>query len=163
MVFFVKLWEIMVDMFRGIHNINLDAKGRLAIPTRYRGTINDQSTGNMIITVDPGENCLLLYPLSAWNDIEKQINDLPAFQKNSRRVQRLLVGHAEDIQMDKNGRILISQPLRVIAELDKKVTMIGQGKKFEIWGNDHWESKVSKWRTEDTDESEETVLGGIRI
>ena len=84
-------------------------------------------------------------------------------QKNSRRVQRLLVGHAEDIQMDKNGRILISQPLRVIAELDKKVTMIGQGKKFEIWGNDHWESKVSKWRTEDTDESEETVLGGIRI
>ena len=130
MVFFVKLWEIMVDMFRGIHNINLDAKGRLAIPTRYRGTINDQSTGNMIITVDPGEKCLLLYPLSAWNDIEKQINDLPTFQKNSRRVQRLLVGHAEDIQMDKNGRILISQPLRVIAELDKKVTMIGQGKKF---------------------------------
>ena len=65
--------------------------------------------------------------------------------------------------MDKNGRILISQPLRVIAGLDKKVTMIGQGKKFEIWGNDHWESKVSKWRTEDTDESEETVLGGIRI
>ena len=153
----------MVDMFRGIHNINLDAKGRLAIPTRYRGTINDQSTGNMIITVDPGEKCLLLYPLSAWNDIEKQINDLPAFQKNSRRVQRLLVGHAEDIQMDKNGRILISQPLRVIAGLDKKVTMIGQGKKFEIWGNDYWESKVSKWRTEDTDESEETVLGGIRI
>ena len=114
----------MVDMFRGIHNINLDAKGRLAIPTRYRGTINDQSTGNMIITVDPGEKCLLLYPLSAWNDIEKQINDLPTFQKNSRRVQRLLVGHAEDIQMDKNGRILISQPLRVIIDSGNKVFIL---------------------------------------
>ena len=153
----------MVDMFRGIHNINLDAKGRLAIPTKYRAAINDQSSGNMIITVDPGEKCLLLYPLSSWNDIEKQINDLPAFQKNSRRVQRLLVGHAEDIQMDKAGRILISQPLRSIAELSKKITMIGQGKKFEIWGNNIWENKISKWRTEETDESEESVLGGIRI
>ncbi|MEC7832361.1 MAG: division/cell wall cluster transcriptional repressor MraZ [Pseudomonadota bacterium] len=153
----------MVDMFRGIHNINLDGKGRLAIPTKYRAAINDQSSGNMIITVDPGEKCLLLYPLSSWNDIEKQINDLPAFQKNSRRVQRLLVGHAEDIQMDKAGRILISQPLRSIAELSKKITMIGQGKKFEIWGNNIWENKISKWRTEETDESEESVLGGIRI
>ena len=153
----------MVDMFRGIHNINLDGKGRLAIPTKYRAAINDQSSGNMIITVDPGEKCLLLYPLSSWNDIEKQINDLPAFQKNSRRVQRMLVGHAEDIQMDKAGRILISQPLRSIAELSKKITMIGQGKKFEIWGNNIWENKISKWRTEETDESEESVLGVIRI
>ena len=88
MVFFVKLWEIMVDMFRGIHNINLDAKGRLAIPTRYRGTINDQSTGNMIITVDPGEKCLLLYPLSAWNDIEKQINDSEKFTKSTEIISR---------------------------------------------------------------------------
>ena len=62
-------------MFRGIHNINLDAKGRLAIPTKYRSAINDQSSGNMIITVDPGEKCLLLYPLSSWNDIEKQFKD----------------------------------------------------------------------------------------
>jgi len=117
----------------------------------------------MIITIDPEEQCLLLYPLSAWNDIEKKINDLPAFKRNARRVSRLLVGHAEDIQMDKNGRILISQPLRSFAELDKKITMIGQGKKFEIWGNNTWESKVSKWRTEETDESEDTVLGDIRI
>ena len=128
MVLFVTLWRIMEDMFRGIHNINLDNKGRITVPTRYRSTINDQASGNMIITIDPGEKCLLLYPLSAWGDIEKQINDLPAFQKNTRRVQRLLVGHAEDVQMDKNGRILISLPLRSFAELSKKVTMIGQGK-----------------------------------
>ncbi len=163
MVFFVKLWEIMVDMFRGIHNINLDGKGRIAIPTRYRSIINDQASGNMVITIDPEEQCLLLYPLSAWNEIEKKINDLPTFKRNARRVSRLLVGHAEDIQIDKNGRILISQPLRSFAELDKKITMIGQGTKFEIWGNNIWESKVSKWRTEETDESEDTVLGDIRI
>ena len=163
MGFLEKLWEIMADMFRGNHNINLDGKGRMAIPTRYRNIINEQASGNMIITIDPEEQCLLLYPLSAWNDIEKKINDLPAFKRNARRVSRLLVGHAEDIQMDKNGRILISQPLRSFAELDKKITMIGQGKKFEIWGNNTWESKVSKWRTEETDESEDTVLGDIRI
>ncbi|MBS83335.1 MAG: cell division/cell wall cluster transcriptional repressor MraZ [Gammaproteobacteria bacterium] len=150
-------------MFKGIHNINLDTKGRLAIPTKYRESINNQVNGNMVITIDTEEKCLLLYTLQIWNEIQKRINNLPSFNKNARRIQRLLVGHAEDVIMDNNGRILISRPLRNSADLVKKVTLIGQGDKFEIWNDELWQSQVSRWKTEETDETEETVLGDIRI
>tara|TARA_Y100000590_G_scaffold423239_1_gene528840 strand:+ start:29804 stop:30295 length:492 start_codon:yes stop_codon:yes gene_type:complete len=163
MVIFVKLWEIVVNMFKGIHNINLDTKGRLAIPTKFREVITNQVNGNMVITIDTEEKCLLLYTLQIWNEIQKRINNLPSFNKNARRIQRLLVGHAEDVVMDNNGRILISKPLRNSADLVKKVTLIGQGEKFEIWNDDLWQSQVSKWKTEETDENEESVLGDVRI
>ena len=163
MVIFVKLWEIVVNMFKGIHNINLDTKGRLAIPTKFREVITNQVNGNMVITIDTEEKCLLLYTLQIWNEIQKRINNLPSFNKNARRIQRLLVGHAEDVVMDNNGRILISKPLRNSADLVKKVTLIGQGEKFEIWNDDLWQSQVSKWKTEETDENEESVLGDVRM
>ena len=150
-------------MFKGIHNINLDAKGRLTIPTKYRNTINDQSNGNMVITIDSEEKCLLLYPATIFSNIEKKINDLPSFTKNHRRIQRLIIGHAEDLELDASGRILLSKPLRAVSEMSKKVTPIGQGDKFEIWSDDIWSNRVNKWRSEETDESSESVLSDIRI
>ena len=150
-------------MFKGIHNINLDGKGRLTIPTKYRNTISDQSNGNMVVTIDSEEKCLLLYPTTIFSNIEKKINDLPSFTKNTRRIQRLLIGHAEDLELDSSGRILLPKPLRLVAEMSKKVTLIGQGQKFEIWSDDIWNNKVNKWRSEETDESEESVLSDIRI
>ena len=150
-------------MFKGIHNINLDAKGRLTIPTKYRNTINDQSNGNMVITIDSEEKCLLLYPATIFSNIEKKINDLPSFTKNHRRIQRLIIGHAEDLELDSSGRILLSKPLRAVSEMSKKVTLIGQGDKFEIWSDDIWSNRVNKWRSEETDESSESVLSDIRI
>ena len=159
----VFLWDLLVNMFKGITNISLDAKGRLTIPTKYRSIISDLSNGKMVITIDSEEKCLLLYPNTSWNKIQKKINDLPSFNKNARRIQRLLIGHAEDLDMDPNGRILISKPLRVFSEMIKKVTMIGQGEKFEIWSDDLWENRVSKWRAEETEESEESILMDIKI
>jgi len=150
-------------MFKGIHNINLDAKGRLTIPTKYRNTISDQSNGNMVVTIDSEEKCLLLYPATVFSNIEKKINDLPSFTKNHRRIQRLIIGHAEDLELDSSGRILLSKPLRIVAEMSKKITLIGQGDKFEIWSDDIWNNRVNKWRSEETDESEESVLSDIRI
>ena len=150
-------------MFKGIHNINLDAKGRLTIPTKYRNTISDQSNGNMVITIDSEEKCLLLYPANIFSNIEKEINHLPSFTKNHRRIQRLIIGHAEDLELDSSGRILLSKPLRAVAEMSKKITLIGQGKKFEIWSDDIWSNRVNKWRSEETDESSESVLSDIRI
>jgi MraZ protein len=150
-------------MFKGIHNINLDGKGRLTIPTKYRNTISDQSNGNMVVTIDSEEKCLLLYPANIFSNIETKINDLPSFTKNTRRIQRLLIGHAEDLELDSSGRILLPKPLRLVAEMSKKVTLIGQGQKFEIWSDDIWNNKVNKWRSEETDESEESVLSDIRI
>ena len=150
-------------MFKGIHSINLDAKGRLTIPTKYRNTINDQSNGNMVVTIDSEEKCLLLYPATVFSNIEKRINDLPSFTKNHRRIQRLIIGHAEDLELDSSGRILLSKPLRAVSEMSKKVTLIGQGDKFEIWSDDIWTNRVNKWRSEETDESSESVLSDIRI
>ena len=163
MAIFVKLWEKMVDMFKGIHNINLDGKGRLTIPTKYRNTITDQSNGSMVVTMDTEEKCLLLYPSTIWATIEKKINDLPSFSKNHRRIQRILIGHAEDLDLDSAGRILLSKPLRLAADMSKKITLIGQGEKFEIWNEDTWNTKVNNWRSEETDESEQSVLSDLRI
>ena len=163
MAIFVKLWEKMVDMFKGIHNINLDGKGRLTIPTKYRNTITDQSNGSMVVTMDTEEKCLLLYPSTIWATIEKKINDLPSFSKNHRRIQRILIGHAEDLDLDSAGRILLSKPLRLAADMTKKITLIGQGQKFEIWNEDTWNTKVNNWRSEETDESEQSVLSDLII
>ena len=163
MAIFVKLWEKMVDMFKGIHNINLDGKGRLTIPTKYRNTITDQSNGSMVVTMDTEEKCLLLYPSTIWATIEKKINNLPSFSKNHRRIQRILIGHAEDLDIDSAGRILLSKPLRLAADMTKKITLIGQGEKFEIWNEDTWNTKVNNWRSEETDESEQSVLSDLRI
>ena len=150
-------------MFKGIHNINLDGKGRLTIPTKYRNTISDQSGNNMVVTIDSEEKCLLLYPATIFSNIEKEINNLPSFTKNHRRIQRLIIGHAEDLELDSSGRILLPKPLRLVAEMSKKITLIGQGQKFEIWSDDIWNNKVNKWRSEETDESEESILSDIRI
>ena len=163
MAIFVKLWEKMVDMFKGIHNINLDGKGRLTIPTKYRNTITDQSNGSMVVTMDTEEKCLLLYPSTIWATIERRINDLPSFSKNHRRIQRILIGHAEDLDLDSAGRILLSKPLRLAADMTKKITLIGQGEKFEIWNEDTWNTKVNNWRSEETDESEQSVLSDLII
>ena len=157
------LWDILVNMFKGITNIRLDTKGRLTIPTKYRPIIHEQSNSKMVVTIDSEEKCLLLYPSTSWKKIQQKINDLPSFNKNARRIQRLLIGHAEDLDLDGNGRILLSKPLRSFAEMTKQVTMIGQGEKFEIWSNDIWEKRVTTWRAEETEETEESILMDIKI
>ena len=159
----VFLWDILVNMFKGITNIRLDTKGRLTIPTKYRPIIHEQSNSKMVVTIDSEEKCLLLYPSTSWKKIQQKINDLPSFNKNARRIQRLLIGHAEDLDLDGNGRILLSKPLRSFAEMTKQVTMIGQGEKFEIWSNDIWEKRVTTWRAEETEETEESILMDIKI
>ena len=159
----VYLWDILVSMFKGITNIRLDTKGRLTIPTKYRPIIHEQSNSKMVVTIDSEEKCLLLYPSTSWKKIQQKINDLPSFNKNARRIQRLLIGHAEDLDLDGNGRILLSKPLRSFAEMTKQVTMIGQGEKFEIWSNDIWEKRVTTWRAEETEETEESILMDIKI
>ena len=159
----VFLWDILVNMFKGITNIRLDTKGRLTIPTKYRPIIHEQSNSKMVITIDSEEKCLLLYPSTSWKKIQEKINDLPSFNKNARRIQRLLIGHAEDLDLDGNGRILLSRPLRSFAEMTKQVTMIGQGEKFEIWSNDIWEKRVTTWRAEETEDVEESILMDIKI
>lgn len=136
-------------MFRGVNAINLDTKGRMAMPTRYRDSLQERSEGQLVATIDTEEKCLLLYPLDDWLEIERKIEALPSFNKAARRVQRLLIGHATDVEMDANGRIVVPPVLRTYAQLDKKIMLVGQGKKFEIWSEELWNSKRDAWLEED--------------
>ncbi|MDO6562878.1 division/cell wall cluster transcriptional repressor MraZ [Amphritea sp. 1_MG-2023] len=124
--------------FRGVNPINLDAKGRMAIPARYRDRLSEHCGGQMVATIDTEERCLLLYPLAEWEEIEAKIEALPSFKPAVRRIQRLLIGHATDIDMDGNGRLLLPATLRDYAGLSKKIILLGQGSKFEIWSEEHW-------------------------
>ena len=135
-------------MFRGISAVNLDTKGRMAVPTRYRSQLENDAEGKLVVTIDTEEKCLLLYALPDWQVIEQKIEALPSFNLASRRIQRLLIGHATEVDVDSNGRILLPPILREYAELNKKIILVGQGKKFEIWGEDRWQARRDDWLTE---------------
>lgn len=132
-------------MFRGVNNINLDSKGRMAVPTRYREALTRQSEGQLVITVDSRETCLLIYPLPEWEEIERKLVRLPSLNGPAQRLKRLLIGHATDCELDGSGRVLVPPPLREFAALEKAVVLIGQGNKFELWSEATWNERRSEW------------------
>jgi MraZ protein len=138
-------------MFRGVNSLNLDAKGRLAIPARYRDGLLRQSDGKMVVTINYAERCLWLYPLADWDEIERKLVDLPSLDPAAQKLKRILIGHANDCDLDAAGRVLLPAPLREFANLDKHVVMIGQGNKFEIWNEQLWNERREQWLTEDTE------------
>lgn len=135
-------------MYRGVATLNLDTKGRVAIPAKYRDRLQDLCNGQLIMTVDR-DQCLLLYPLPEWEEIERKLVQLPTLNKQARRLQRLLIGHATECELDSQGRILIPPPLREFAKLDKRAVLIGQGNKFELWDEQTWNERRAVWLTEE--------------
>jgi len=131
-------------MLRGAHAINLDSKGRLAIPTRYRDWLQGDCSGQLVCTIDTKLKCLLLYPLPDWEEIELKLRRLSTMNESERRLQRLLLGYASDCEMDGGGRILVPAPLRAHAGLDKKVMLVGQLNKFEIWSEAIWAAQIAQ-------------------
>ncbi|QWA10134.1 division/cell wall cluster transcriptional repressor MraZ [Sodalis ligni] len=129
-------------MFRGATLVNLDSKGRLAVPTRYRDKLIEETEGLMVCTIDLHQPCLLLYPLPEWETIEQKLSRLSSMNPAERRVQRLLLGHASECQMDGAGRLLIAQTLRLHAGLTKQVMLVGQFNKFELWDEQTWYQQV---------------------
>lgn len=125
-------------MFRGVQYINMDAKGRLAMPARQREPLHSESAGQVVITIDTQSPCLAVYPLPEWERIEKEIQDLPALKPAVKRFQRLMLGYATDLELDSSGRLLLPQPLRDYAQLDKKLVLVGQGNKLELWSEALW-------------------------
>ncbi|NVK73782.1 cell division/cell wall cluster transcriptional repressor MraZ [Marinomonas sp. CT5] len=143
-------------MFRGIHQVSVDAKGRMSLPARLRDDLSQYDDDGVVVTIDPVSRCLLLYPLSEWELIQQKLDKLPTFQPQARRLQRLLVGHATDLEVDKAGRILLPAPLREFARLDKKLTILGQGKKLEIWSQEEWEAQREDYLSQDALEDLQT-------
>lgn len=128
-------------LFRGVAQIVLDTKGRLAIPAKHRESLNGNE--RLIITADPSR-CLLLYPFAAWEPIEARLMSLSSFDERIRGLQRLLVGHADDVDLDAAGRILVPPALRKYASLDKHVVLVGQGRKLELWDDGAWQAQTAQ-------------------
>jgi len=120
----------------------------MAMPARYREQLVEICSGRLVVTIDTNHRCLLLYPLAEWEQIERQIESLSSFDPMSQRVKHLLIGHANDLELDNSGRILLPAELRLYAELEKHVCLIGQGKKLEIWNQEIWQQQRDQWLSE---------------
>ncbi|BAN68393.1 division/cell wall cluster transcriptional repressor MraZ [endosymbiont of unidentified scaly snail isolate Monju] len=135
-------------MFLGVNTLNLDAKGRMAIPARYRNALAECCGSRVVVTINPREHCLWLYPETEWQEIARKVARLPTLNRQNLILQRLLLGHASELEMDGQGRILLSAELREYARLGKKVSLIGQGQKFEIWDAESMAAEREGWLQE---------------
>ncbi|MCG6891929.1 MAG: division/cell wall cluster transcriptional repressor MraZ [Gammaproteobacteria bacterium] len=152
-----------MQKFRGVSNLSLDAKGRIVLPARYRERLLENCDSELIVTIDTEQPCLLIYPLPEWELIEEKIEALPSFNPTTRRIQRLLIGHATEVEVDGNGRMLLSNPLREYARLGKKVVLIGQGKKFELWDETLWNQRMESWLNEPEDGETPAALAELTL
>ncbi|MDH3352133.1 MAG: division/cell wall cluster transcriptional repressor MraZ [Gammaproteobacteria bacterium] len=137
-------------MFRGATKVSLDAKGRMAMPTRYRERLAARCGGEIVVTVDR-DHCLLIYPLPDWEELERKLVRLPSMNKVARNIVRIMVGYATEVDMDSSGRILVSRELRDFADLEKQAMLIGQGNKFELWDEGTWNEKRDAWLGDEED------------
>jgi MraZ protein len=131
-------------MFRGATKVTLDDKGRMVLPARYRDRMQERGAGQVVLTVDVAM-CLLMYPLSDWEPIERKLMALPALNPQARRLQRLMVGHATDLNLDGHGRLLLPPELREFAGLTRHAMLIGQGNYCELWDEARWLERRDQW------------------
>jgi len=131
-------------MFRGANKLTLDVKGRVVMPTRYRERLQEMCGGRLVVTVDK-DRCLLIYPSPDWETIEAKLMRLPTLDPRARRLQRLMVGHATELELDSHGRLLLPPKLREFAMLAHDAVLIGQGARFELWDEAHWEARREEW------------------
>ncbi|WP_299802309.1 division/cell wall cluster transcriptional repressor MraZ [uncultured Shewanella sp.] len=133
-------------MFSGASAINLDAKGRIAIPKRYRESLHACHNNQLVITVDIQSSCLLLYPIHEWEQVAAKLASLSDTQPTERAMKRLLLGYAHECELDGNGRMLLPPPLRQYANLDKRAMLVGQLNKFELWDEAAWQQQIEQSR-----------------
>jgi len=129
-------------MFRGPSAISLDAKGRIALPAKYRDSIQASCQGQLILSLHFADPCLLLFPLNEWEAVENQLQQLPAGNPVSRAIQRRVLGTASEVELDSAGRLLLPAFHREQAGLDKQVMLVGQMRRFEIWNEQRWKEQL---------------------
>ena len=139
-------------MFQGSISISLDAKGRINIPAKYRDMLASACDGRVVLTVNTEDKCAFLYPEPQWQELLPQIEALPSYSKKAVRAKRLLMGHATALEIDGNGRITLPQTIRDYAGFDKKLMLVGQGKKFEIWDEKAWHAVLDSIDDDDIPE-----------
>lgn len=143
----MRKWENVGEkVFQGANQINLDAKGRMAVPTRSREPLTQGGTVKLVLTAHP-DSCLLLYPAPAWEPIRAQVMSFPSLDRQLSLWKRLLVGFAQETEPDAAGRLLIPPELREFAKIDRQVMFVGQGSHFEIWDLESWNKQLEVLRS----------------
>ncbi len=132
----------MEATFHGAAVITLDAKGRIAIPTRHRPALL-QTGRELVLTAHP-EGCVLIYPAAAWEPVRAKVEAFPSFHPQASWWKRLLLGFEEHLSADGAGRILLPAALRLHAKLERDAMMVGQGHYFELWDSALWSSKLGQ-------------------
>jgi len=127
-------------VFKGSHPITIDAKGRIAIPASYRQSLIDDCGGRLVITRH-WDGCLLVYPAPEFQKFEDQLLSKGSLNPQVRNIQRFFIGNARDIDMDRQGRLLLPANLRAAAGLDSKAVLSGLGNLFELWGEDQYNAR----------------------
>ncbi len=150
-------------MFKGISNLSIDIKGRASMPLRYRKDFCSKNKCKLVITADK-DKCLLIYTQNNWNIIEKKLSNLPSYNKEARFIKRLVIGHATESEIDSQGRFLIPNPLREYASIQKKIILLGQGSKFELWSENIWNKNMRSWlERENIDEVNNDALTELKL
>ena len=122
----------------------MDIKGRVALPKHQRDRLDRDGIRDLVITIDP-DGCLVIYPAPLWDEIESKIMALPGTNKRTKVLKRLFVGYASDVELDTAGRMLLPSDLRDAVSIDRKVVLIGQGKKLELWDERTWDERSKEW------------------
>lgn len=117
----------------------------MAVPSRYRERLLAMSDGKLVLTLNPLDRSLWLYPLPEWELIEEKLAQLSDFERQGRRAKQMMRGYASDCQLDVQGRILVPQELREYAGLNKQAVILGQGNKFEVWDEVAWNAQRDEW------------------
>ena len=128
----------METAFHGAAVITLDAKGRVAIPTRHRAALR-----SLVLTAHP-HGCVLIFPSAEWEPVRAKVEQFPSFDPKASWYKRLLIGFEEHVTQDGSGRILLPPALRQHAKLERDATMVGQGRYFELWDSAVWSTKLGE-------------------
>lgn len=139
-------------MFHGPSNATMDAKGRFALPGALRKQMPDDFDNSLVITRDPGSDCLLIYPPSTWHAVLEDLLSRSNMDPAVKQFQRRFVGNAREVELDANGRLLIPPVLRELAHLNSKLVLAGMGKNIELWNEQDWAAQ--------NDESKDLVDSG---
>jgi MraZ protein len=143
-------------MFIGEYSHNLDSKGRLSVPAKFRRNLRE----GVVITRGL-DRCLFVYPQGQWNELAAKLSQLPLSQRNSRAFARLMLAGAWDCQLDSQGRIIVPEYLRQYASLAKHVVVTGLYNRLEVWDDDLWTEYKVKAEAASDDIAEAMVDLGI--
>lgn len=122
----------------------MDSKNRIAIPAKYRDVLQEEFSGRLVVTLESAK-CLLIYTEEAWNTVREKIQNLPnSVHPLVKSYQRLVLGHAENLEIDKAGRILLPATLRSMVGFEHELSLVGMGDKFELWNKAKWDAETNQ-------------------